>query len=185
MKKCWIWYGSTGSDLFGRMEGANRRGRHHREWLDDITDWGKASLQEMRKAERAGRVWWRWRQIRALRYGAWWWWWRDLSYPPINAIWRLFLKKSLSRYCGIAQYGNSSEVCMIWRAFRASTASKCSLKHMQYMHLLINLSAAKEANQLLTFWFTLKRPVTHQSRASSKEKTVKHTYWINSFWIFL
>jgi len=33
--------------MFGRMEGANRRGRPHREWLDDITEWGKASLQEL------------------------------------------------------------------------------------------------------------------------------------------
>lgn len=53
----------------------------------------------------------------------------DLFYPPISAIWRLFLKKSLSLYCGIPQYGNSSDVCMIWRASKASTASKCSLKN--------------------------------------------------------
>jgi len=31
--------------VFGRMEGANRRGRPHREWLDNITEWGKPSLQ--------------------------------------------------------------------------------------------------------------------------------------------
>ena len=48
--------------MFGRMEGANRRGRPHKEWLDDITEWGKASLQELSQAakdwtERAGRVW--------------------------------------------------------------------------------------------------------------------------------
>ena len=24
--------------MFGRIEGANRRGRPHREWLDDITE---------------------------------------------------------------------------------------------------------------------------------------------------
>ena len=32
---------------FGRMDGTNRRGRPHREWLDDITEWGKASFQEL------------------------------------------------------------------------------------------------------------------------------------------
>src|SRR6218665_199206 len=36
--------------MFGRMDGANRRGRPYREWLDDITKWGRiwgiASLQE-------------------------------------------------------------------------------------------------------------------------------------------
>jgi hypothetical protein len=33
--------------MFGRMDGTNRRGRPHREWLDDITGWGRASLQEL------------------------------------------------------------------------------------------------------------------------------------------
>ena len=36
--------------MFGRMEGTNRRGRPHREWLDDITRWGRASLQELSHA---------------------------------------------------------------------------------------------------------------------------------------
>jgi len=36
--------------MFGRMEGANRRRRSHRELLDDITEWGKASLQELNQA---------------------------------------------------------------------------------------------------------------------------------------
>ena len=34
----------------GRMDGANRRGRPHRKWLDDITEWGRASLQELSQA---------------------------------------------------------------------------------------------------------------------------------------
>jgi len=44
--------------MFGRMEGANRRGRLHREWLDYITEWGKASLQGVSQAatDGAGRV---------------------------------------------------------------------------------------------------------------------------------
>ena len=29
------------------MEGINKRGRLHREWLDDITDWCRASLPEL------------------------------------------------------------------------------------------------------------------------------------------
>ena len=36
--------------MFGRMEGTNRRGRPHREWLDDITEWGTASLQKLSQA---------------------------------------------------------------------------------------------------------------------------------------
>ena|SRR6218665_1332045 len=36
--------------MFRGMEGANRRGRPHREWLDDITEWGKASLKELSQA---------------------------------------------------------------------------------------------------------------------------------------
>ena len=37
--------------MFRRMEGMNRRGRPHREWLDNITEWGKASLQEQEYVE--------------------------------------------------------------------------------------------------------------------------------------
>jgi len=33
------------------MEGANRRERPHREWLDNITEWGKVSLQELSQAD--------------------------------------------------------------------------------------------------------------------------------------
>ena len=36
--------------MFGRMEGTNRRGRPHREWLDDVMGWGRTSLQELRHA---------------------------------------------------------------------------------------------------------------------------------------
>ena len=43
--------------MFGRMEGANRRRRPHREWLDDITKWGKAPLQELRKAAMGRKSW--------------------------------------------------------------------------------------------------------------------------------
>src|ERR1043165_9928997 len=35
--------------MFGRMEGTNRRGRTHREWLDDVIGWGRTSLQELRQ----------------------------------------------------------------------------------------------------------------------------------------
>ena len=33
--------------MFGRMEGTNKRGRPHREWLDDIIKWGGMSLQKL------------------------------------------------------------------------------------------------------------------------------------------
>ena len=39
------------------MEGENRRGRPHREWLDDITEWGKASLQELSQAAINRKSW--------------------------------------------------------------------------------------------------------------------------------
>src|SRR6218665_3750993 len=50
--------------MFEVMESANRRGKPHREWLDNITEWGNASLQELSQAamdKRAGRVRSRWR----------------------------------------------------------------------------------------------------------------------------
>jgi len=43
--------------VFGRMEGASRRGRPHREWLDEITEWGKASLQELNQAAIDRKSW--------------------------------------------------------------------------------------------------------------------------------
>lgn len=33
--------------MFGMMKGKNRRGRPHREWLDDVIGWGRASLQKL------------------------------------------------------------------------------------------------------------------------------------------
>jgi len=43
--------------MFGRIKGASRRGRPHREWLDDITEWGKASLQELSQAAMDRKSW--------------------------------------------------------------------------------------------------------------------------------
>jgi len=33
--------------MFEVMEGKNRRGRPHREWADDIEDWGEDTLQKL------------------------------------------------------------------------------------------------------------------------------------------
>src|SRR6218665_1747585 len=33
--------------MFGVMEGKNKRGRPHREWVDGIEDWGKDTLQKL------------------------------------------------------------------------------------------------------------------------------------------
>ena len=33
--------------MFGRIEDTNKRGRPHREWLDDIIKWGGMSLQKL------------------------------------------------------------------------------------------------------------------------------------------
>ena len=43
--------------MFGSMEDANRRERPHKEWLDDITEWGKASLQELSQAAMNRKCW--------------------------------------------------------------------------------------------------------------------------------
>jgi len=36
--------------VFGMMDGSNKRGRPHREWSDDIEQWGGATLQELSHA---------------------------------------------------------------------------------------------------------------------------------------
>jgi len=36
--------------VFGMMDGSNKRGRPHREWLDDIEQWCGATLQELSHA---------------------------------------------------------------------------------------------------------------------------------------
>src|SRR6218665_2346911 len=33
--------------VFGRLDGTNKRGRPHTEWMDNITDWCGASIQEL------------------------------------------------------------------------------------------------------------------------------------------
>ena len=43
--------------MFERMVGENRRGRPRREWLDDITKWGKAPLQELSQAAMERKNW--------------------------------------------------------------------------------------------------------------------------------
>jgi len=43
--------------MFGRMDGTNKRGRPHREWLDDVSEWGRASLQELSRAALDRRKW--------------------------------------------------------------------------------------------------------------------------------
>ena len=35
------------SVVFGRLEGTDKRGRPHIEWMDNITDWCGASIQEL------------------------------------------------------------------------------------------------------------------------------------------
>ena len=35
------------TSLFCVMEGKNKRGRAHREWADDIEDWGEDTLQKL------------------------------------------------------------------------------------------------------------------------------------------
>src|SRR6218665_3026196 len=37
------------SVVFGRLEGTNKRGRPHKEWMDTITEWCGASLQELHR----------------------------------------------------------------------------------------------------------------------------------------
>ena len=41
--------------VFGGMEGSNKRGRPHREWLDDITGWGGGITAET-KPRRSGQI---------------------------------------------------------------------------------------------------------------------------------
>src|SRR6218665_3194024 len=42
---------------FDRIDGANRMGRPQREWLDDITECSKASLQELSRAAMDRKRW--------------------------------------------------------------------------------------------------------------------------------
>jgi len=65
--------------MFGRIEGVNRRRRPHRKWLDDITEWGKASLQELSQAVMNRKSWKSFVKMASDNYGRWahsaWWWW--------------------------------------------------------------------------------------------------------------
>jgi len=57
--------------MFRRMEGANRRGRPRWEWLDDITEWAKASLQELSQAAMDRKNWKSLAKMAPNTYGRW------------------------------------------------------------------------------------------------------------------
>jgi len=43
--------------MFGRKDASNRRERPHKEWRDDITEWGNASPQELSQAAMDRKRW--------------------------------------------------------------------------------------------------------------------------------
>src|SRR6218665_2517572 len=45
------------SVVFGRLEGTNKRGRPHKEWMDNILDWCGASIQELYHAALEKQKW--------------------------------------------------------------------------------------------------------------------------------
>src|SRR6218665_3372437 len=45
------------SVVFGRLDGTNKRGRPHKEWMDNITDWCGASIQELYHAALEKQKW--------------------------------------------------------------------------------------------------------------------------------
>src|SRR6218665_465218 len=45
------------SVVFGRFEGTNKRGRPHKEWMDYITEWCGASIQELYHAALEKQKW--------------------------------------------------------------------------------------------------------------------------------
>src|SRR6218665_2073701 len=45
------------SVVFGKLEGTNKRGRPHKEWLDNITEWCGASIQELYHAALEKQKW--------------------------------------------------------------------------------------------------------------------------------
>ena len=45
------------SVVFGRLEGTNKRGWPHKEWMDNITEWCGASIQELYHAAFEKQKW--------------------------------------------------------------------------------------------------------------------------------
>src|SRR6218665_2047545 len=45
------------SVVFGRLDETNKRGRPHKEWMDNITDWCGASIQELYHAALEKQKW--------------------------------------------------------------------------------------------------------------------------------
>jgi hypothetical protein len=57
--------------VFGRMEGVNVRGRPHKEWLDNITEWCGAPIQDQAHAALDRRKWRGVTRMAAGTYGHW------------------------------------------------------------------------------------------------------------------
>ena len=59
------------SEVFGRLEGTNKRGRPHKEWMDNITEWRGASIQELYHAALEKQKWSRITRTASGTYGHW------------------------------------------------------------------------------------------------------------------
>lgn len=59
------------SIVFGRLDGTNKRGRPHTEWMDNITDWCGASIQELYHAALEKQKWRRITRTASGTYGHW------------------------------------------------------------------------------------------------------------------
>src|SRR6218665_3935944 len=57
------------SIVFGRLDGTNKRGRPHTEWMDNITDWCGASIQELYHAALEKQKWRRITRTASGTYG--------------------------------------------------------------------------------------------------------------------
>ena len=59
------------SVVFGRLDGTNKRGQPHKEWMDNITDWCGASIQELYHTALEKQKWRRITRMALGTYGHW------------------------------------------------------------------------------------------------------------------
>src|SRR6218665_2071967 len=68
------------SIVFGRLEGTNKRGRRHKEWMDNITEWCGASIQELYHAALEKQ---KWRRITRMALVPWLMMMKTPLYAPL------------------------------------------------------------------------------------------------------
>jgi len=80
------------------LEETNKGGRPNKEWMDNITEWCGASIQELYHTALEKQKWRRITRTASGTYGHWslgWWWWFVMQAKPVtleSKMWMIIVR---------------------------------------------------------------------------------------------